>query len=138
MKTAIVKYNYLDHNSEGLLIEDSEDLKEYAKIVEKAEKNMFMIAMNSKLDLDHKMSFDHILPYEQSLESALGRMAKLHGDTRNERPIYCLGIARNAMLEGILFGLKRGDKIFVNKNGGFCPITPGVIDLVSIDRILKD
>jgi hypothetical protein len=134
MKRATVKYLLLNKEVEGRLIEDSEDIKEYCKVIESLCDEILTDVMSSKASMDYKKTFDHMIGLSDSLKTGLMTVARTMFLSGGDFAIYNLGAARNIMLTGLIKGIKNGDKIFVNDNGGFCPITPGVVELVSVKQ----
>jgi len=121
MKRVKVKYLYLndDNISEGILIENLDDVKTLEAEYGRAENRVITKFVNSG---ESSNRYDHVLGGLRPTERPLAQLAVAYGSIHEKNPIYMLPIAKEMALNSVRSSLLRLDcPVFMNKNGGFCP-----------------
>ncbi len=128
-----VKASYIGQSEkpiEGFLIEDSNDLEEYFKIIENNSLSCMTKMLTSKESIDR---MDHVVPGMRPLEKALGALAVTRaklGLFGTNNPIFQVQGSAETMKHGMRLFIVKGQSLFVNRNGGYTPITKGVVEIV--------
>ncbi len=131
MKQATVKYHISEDTTIGTLIETIEDVNEFTKVVKAAEKGVLMKFVKSGEPDDR---LNHVSLGMRPIERALGNLALAKAHIKGDSAIYHLGDCKDIYLTGLLSMVSRGCKVFINPNGGFCPVE-GTMDIVSIEEV---
>lgn len=136
MKRVRVKYLNQNAEAEGLLFENVGDLKLLREELTKAEEGVMMKFIKSGESYDR---LNHIVSGFQPLERSIANLAILKRMISGINPIYNLGICSEEYLNTLRSQLVKGRTVFMNKNGGLCPVegTLEILEIIEDSAIFK-
>lgn len=114
---------------DGLLIENHNDIALLEQIIEATSVSAIEKMVSSK---ESPERMNHVLPGMKPLERMLGTLAVARASMVGKNPIFQILSAKEAYLSNITSLIDGGHKVFVNKNGGFCYLQPGTLEIISV------
>jgi hypothetical protein len=131
MKQATVKYFGSNDVSIGTLIESMEDINNMKSVVSNAETSTITKFIKSN---EPAYRYNHVIGGLRPIEKALGSLAVSRAMIKGDNPIYHMGECKNLYLIGLVALLTSGNKIFINSNGGYCPVE-GTMEIISVEEV---
>lgn len=135
MKKAKVIYKHISEDSicEGIILESMEDIKHLQKMLDKAETGVINKCVKSG---ESPSRYDHVIYGMRPIEKAIASLANVYSISKENNMLYNLPHASIAFLNTAMSIVLRGEKVFMNKNGGMTPMdTLEIIEEEEIDEI---
>jgi hypothetical protein len=140
MKTALIhRKDHVFPDYEAYLIENPADLDEYGRYVMDVAERAFKKVLHSTIPLE---KFDHIIPFQPSVEKGLMTMALVRSKTNDvgiqrgrsllNNPIHQIIPSATEKIEAMRLCIQRGETLIVNENGGFMPHNDSDIDILNV------